>query len=612
MLRTCAFALKVDLPLLPEETSLLKDIKRLTLELAELRKKPQDAERAAQEVNLLCRLGFAYRGIDPEKTRAFGTEALVLAEKHHDSKGMAACYRIIGIGYAVQDSYELALDFFLRELRYREDEDDNENLTACYNNLGLTYSHVNQYEKARTFLEQALAIRQKSGSELDVMNSYINLGNFYLRQEDYEKGLEYYQKALDLKRDSSDLSSLATIYNNMGNIHRIREAFAESRVCYEKALAIRQELNDKNGMSATYINLSEIFRQQRDYDGAIQSIQKGIELAREIGARSWEMEGVRSLSDVFESKGDLRSALDRLREYIQLREAVFNERNAQKLAEVQARYEIEQKEKETRLAETRAEVYRLRNERMRQELELARNIQANLLPPHSPEVAGLDIAAVCRPAFEVGGDYYDFVPGPTPGQLFIIIADVSGKGVPACLISIELRIVLRTLIDAGYSLQEIVTRANEQLHDDISRVNNPMTISLLLLCWDDATKNLTWVSAAHDPFIVHRAGATECEIMEPHGMWLGVVEDIEPFITAQTLTLLPGDRVLLYTDGVTEYHDDHLDLYGLERLKRDMAKIDFDLSAADWLQNVLDHLSQFGNDAPAHDDVTMIAMRRTV
>jgi len=199
--------------------------------------------------------------------------------------------------------------------------------------------------------------------------------------------------------------------------------------------------------------------------------------------------------------------------------------------------------------------------RMERELQMARDVQASLLPRETPQVPGWEFAVRWQPAREVAGDYYDFIP-LNAGQLGLVIADVSDKGMPAALFMALTRSIVRASVGHAPSPADGIAHANRLIcADSTSGMFVTLFYALLIL----ATGEITYVNAGHNPPLLYRADEDQLTQLMRTGMALGVVAD-SPF-EQRTLHLNPGDFILLYTDGVTDATDAHLQDFGMERLQ---------------------------------------------
>jgi phosphoserine phosphatase RsbU/P len=245
------------------------------------------------------------------------------------------------------------------------------------------------------------------------------------------------------------------------------------------------------------------------------------------------------------------------------------------------------------------------------ELRVAHRIQLALLPREDPKVPGLEISGTMQTAQEVGGDYFDYIWGPPvhgARNLYVAIGDVSGKGVPAGLVMVMARSVLRSLVGRGGLPRAVLRESNLILKQDLKP---GMFMSLLLATIDVATGRLLLAGCGHERPLVYRAADRRVERLETGGLVLGVVPDLGPYIEEVRVALAPGDQVLFYTDGVTEAQGPSREQYGLPRLERLLSEQGH-LPPAQLVPTIQRALAAHGAGAEQHDDITLIAVRRVV
>ena len=249
--------------------------------------------------------------------------------------------------------------------------------------------------------------------------------------------------------------------------------------------------------------------------------------------------------------------------------------------------------------------------RLEEELRIARSIQMSLLPQGQIAMPGVSVSALCVPAREVGGDYYDFFP-LGDDRLAILIADVSGKGTSAALYMAELKGLMLSLSQTCPSPRELMLTANQIIsHHLDSRSFITMAYGIV----DLAERTLVYARAGHTPLIYRREGADgdpSVEILTPDGLVLGLRVDrgemFERLLTEVTLPLNRGDLLLWFTDGISEAMDAESNLFGEERLARLVGEHGH-LPTDELRERILREIDAFVAGAPQHDDMTMILMK---
>jgi len=240
-------------------------------------------------------------------------------------------------------------------------------------------------------------------------------------------------------------------------------------------------------------------------------------------------------------------------------------------------------------------------ERMERDLKLGREIQSRLLAP-PPSVPGTRIQAACRPCYEVGGDYYDFLLLPN-GDLGLSIGDVSGKGVSAALVMSSLQAALRIAAPMEPDLARLAQRLNVLMLDTTQGRKH---VTLFLGLFRPSTGELHYVNAGHDPPLLLHDGT--CELLAPTGMAIGLLEEATYHVDRAWVP--PGGVLFLYTDGLTEASNPDDEQFGSERL-RAAAWAALREPQASMTDSVLDAVTRFEEGAPPYDDKTLVVMERT-
>lgn len=248
------------------------------------------------------------------------------------------------------------------------------------------------------------------------------------------------------------------------------------------------------------------------------------------------------------------------------------------------------------------ENYRRELERTEYEMETARGIQQSFLPESPPRVKGFELAALNLPAREVGGDFYDFIP-ISQDKLGIVIADVSGKGMPAALFMALSRTLVRANTVGKPTVSEAIRRANNLISQD---AKSGMFVTLFYAVLDSKRKLLRYVNAGHNPPLLLKETAGGVILLEAKGIALGVLDDIS--LEERELELASNDVVIFYTDGVTESINEKEEQFGQERLIAAIEK-SIDLPVQDLIDKVKEEVTTFAQGQPQFDDLTLVALK---
>ncbi len=247
----------------------------------------------------------------------------------------------------------------------------------------------------------------------------------------------------------------------------------------------------------------------------------------------------------------------------------------------------------------------LASSRLRQEIEIAAQIQASLLPGQLPQPAGCEIAGLVVPAAQVGGDFYDVVTCDE-GRYAIMMGDVAGKGMPAALLNSLVRAELRGQVLAVPSAGRALARANLALRNDLERLSTFATATLVVL--EPTTGRLSLASAGHTPALFWQSRERVSAEIGSTNLPLGLAP--EAALTEQTLDFLPGDVLILYSDGITEAEDPEGRLFGWQGLEDALLAVHA-APAEVILQTLLQAVDAHRREEAMRDDMAVLVVRRT-
>lgn len=243
----------------------------------------------------------------------------------------------------------------------------------------------------------------------------------------------------------------------------------------------------------------------------------------------------------------------------------------------------------------RIQLERRQNQGLRDEQDEARRIQQNLLPRSAPLLPGFHLKAEWVPAGAVGGDWYDYIP-LSEGRVAIVLADVSGKGMPAALLMSGVRGILRSLAPLASGPGEVLARVNQILLDDVP---TGRYVTMIYAVLDPARRTLTFASAGHPwPLLCH--GTSVRPLHTDAGLPLGLLPSE---FTEHTVKLCSDFRLLFYTDGISEALNCEDQEFGSARLHDFLAAHDCSIS------QLMEAIHKFGGKCGLHDDATVILLR---
>jgi serine phosphatase RsbU (regulator of sigma subunit) len=245
-------------------------------------------------------------------------------------------------------------------------------------------------------------------------------------------------------------------------------------------------------------------------------------------------------------------------------------------------------------------------QRLEEELRIARQIQMSLLPQGTVTLPGLRVAAMCLPAAEVGGDYYDLLP-LSETRMGLLVADVSGKGTSAALYMAELKGLILSLSRIYSSPGKLLAEANRILAANLdSRSFITMTYAVV----DTAARTMRYARAGHNPMIYLESAAGRTKILTPPGLGLGIDagERFERILEEDEVALSSGDLFLFFTDGLSEAMNESAELFGEGRLSQILESSE-GLGSEQIKEKILEEIRKFVGEAMQHDDMTMVILK---
>jgi phosphoserine phosphatase RsbU/P len=247
-------------------------------------------------------------------------------------------------------------------------------------------------------------------------------------------------------------------------------------------------------------------------------------------------------------------------------------------------------------------------QRLEEELRIARQIQMSLLPQGAVTLPGLRVSALCLPAAEVGGDYYDLLP-LSPTRLGVLVADVSGKGTSAALYMAELKGLVLSLSRIYDSPARLLSEANRIL---AATLDARSFITMTYAVVDTAAQTMRYARAGHNPMIHLEAGTGRTRVLTPPGLGLGIDEGtrFDQILQEAEVPLRSGDLFLFFTDGLSEAMNGRAELFGERRLRDVIESAGNEGEEASVLKDrILAEIRRFVGDAAQNDDMTMVILK---
>ncbi len=254
-----------------------------------------------------------------------------------------------------------------------------------------------------------------------------------------------------------------------------------------------------------------------------------------------------------------------------------------------------------------SESYRIlyEQERLKNEMETAREMQMGLMPDKAPEVKGFSMSGVCLPATETGGDCFDYLWLDDDRSLFgIAVIDVSGKGLKAAMTSVMASGLIHRESGSHHSPAQILRNTN---HPMVRKTEKTTFAAMLFAAIDTRKKLLKFANAGQMPPLLLRNGKVEELAVDGVRLPLGIKGNVQ--YDERNVPLKSGDLLLFYTDGVNETINSRNEMFGIERIKKVLAKLDKETGASTVIDVIIQETKAFRKEHPQYDDLTIVAVR---
>lgn len=368
-----------------------------------------------KKTQTLIALSKAYLRVSPEKSLLYAKKARQNALKNNSSKLKGDAYNISGASYAslqdfpkAQEYYKKALDVFIKIKNFEGQANVYQNLGLSYhlsgeydialkylfkaielsnehrsidkkvflNTLGNIYKAINDYDNALKYFNQALEKSIFDDDKLHIAYALNNLGTIYKIKGNYNKALEYYRQSLKIKLNLGDKKGVASTYGNIGNIHKRKRDYEKAYIYYEKAIDIFKDLDDFWGIANTYHNIAYAYLDQQLYKKALEQANLALDFINKMkDVQELRKDNYQLFYKIHLQKGNFKEALKYESLFNQVKDSLMNKERNEIIARIQARYEMNVKDKENELLKKQKEI--LRKDNQINTLKLNRSKSAN-------------------------------------------------------------------------------------------------------------------------------------------------------------------------------------------------------------------------------------------
>jgi len=290
-----------------------------------------------------------------EKALEFHLKASAFKEETGDKSGLGNSYNHIGKIYKEQGKYEKALEFHLKAVKFKEEMGDRNGMSYTFGEVGNIYSYQGNYDKAIEFHFKAAKIREELEDKRGLGYTFAFIGKIYSKQGNYDKALQYYLKSSNICKEIGNKKGLAIAFDNIGKIYADL-AMYEIALSYQmRALKINKEMGNKRGLIYSLGSIGKTYVNQKQYDKALDYQKNSLKLAKEIGSQTLIRDAYSAISKTYSLMNDYKNALEYYQLHTSIKDSIFRESSG-KMAEIEAKYKSEKKDREIKLLQKDKEI----------------------------------------------------------------------------------------------------------------------------------------------------------------------------------------------------------------------------------------------------------------
>lgn len=298
----------------------------------------------------LGNIGIIYSNLgDHTRALQYYGDAAEMFSKIGNKKGVAATFNNIGVTYWDLNDYDRALENHFKSLTIEEEIGNKIGIANNQNSIGNVYSKLEQYDKALEYYSRALKLFEELKSKGRVAICLSNIGATYERLKQYDKALEYYRQSLQIRESIGDEKGISISLNNMGVVYKNLGEYENAINYYQRSLTIDKRLGNQHSLILSLQNIGEAFIKLKKYKEALFYLEGSLKLAKKHNTIDLKQNIYRSMSALFAETGNYKKAYHYHEEYTIVKDRILNKESNDKIAEMQAKYDAEKKEKEIAL-----------------------------------------------------------------------------------------------------------------------------------------------------------------------------------------------------------------------------------------------------------------------
>jgi tetratricopeptide (TPR) repeat protein len=308
-----------------------------------------DTVEGREKVRVLNNIADKYSSLAPKKGMDYGKSSIELAEKLGYSEGVADASEIIGSIYYQLGDFEHAIQYYLKSLKVFRKEENKNGIATVYNQIGKCYRDMSNFEKALEYHNKALKINEEIDNKSGIANSYNNIGICYYSSEEYKKVLEYFKKALEINRKLDNKRGISSTLNNIAISYSSFEKYHKALDAFQRSLDINRKFGDKGAIATTLNNIGNLHIHLENYDKAEEYLRQSAEISEELGTKNLSKINYEAFANLYYAKGNFKKSIEYFHKYSSLKDSLFSAQSDERIAKMQAIYDLEAKERKIEL-----------------------------------------------------------------------------------------------------------------------------------------------------------------------------------------------------------------------------------------------------------------------
>ncbi len=299
-----------------------------------------------EKVDLMQKLIWVYRSVDPQKGLEISEKALIIAANLDDKLGMANIYRRAGSIYRIIGNFEKSLEFYMQSMNLCIEIGDKLGLAKVYNNIGNLYKHLKNFDKAIEYHDKSLKLKRELNDRPGIAFTKNNIGIIYKELGKYDEALKYFNKALPMAKDIGDDVFLSQVYNNLGIVYKRLGQEDTALMNYYESLRIIINTENKIGLVSVLNNIGHALGDMgRDKD-ALDTLNIALKISKQLNLKPFTQAAYKYISDVYYQKKDFEKAFEYYKLSTDLLDSIYSDESRQRISQLQFRHEKQKRLRE--------------------------------------------------------------------------------------------------------------------------------------------------------------------------------------------------------------------------------------------------------------------------